>query len=59
MVPEELAQLKLSSALDGASLAYFDGRLWETALVVAQEVIISVLALWLQYFLSFYSVYAF
>ncbi|CAL9189728.1 unnamed protein product [Musa hybrid cultivar] len=37
MVPEELAQSKLSSALDGASLAYFDGRLWETALVVAQE----------------------
>ncbi|CAL9071619.1 unnamed protein product [Musa textilis] len=37
MVPEELTQLKLSSALDGASLAYFDGRLWETALVVAQE----------------------
>lgn len=51
MVPEELARSKLSSALDGASLAYFDGRLWETALVVAQEVIISVLALWLQYFL--------
>lgn len=37
MVPEELARSKLSSALDGASLAYFDGRLWETALVVAQE----------------------
>ncbi|RZR76127.1 hypothetical protein BHM03_00000750 [Ensete ventricosum] len=50
MVPEELTQSKLSSALDGASLVYFDGRLWETALVVAQEVIISVLASWLQYF---------
>ncbi|WOL05187.1 hypothetical protein Cni_G13913 [Canna indica] len=37
MVPEELTQSKLSSALDGTNLVYFDVRLWETALVVAQE----------------------
>ncbi|XP_042384150.1 ribokinase-like isoform X2 [Zingiber officinale] len=37
LVPEELTHANLSSALDGANLVYFDGRLWETALVVAQE----------------------
>ncbi|XP_019709713.1 uncharacterized protein [Elaeis guineensis] len=37
MVPEDLSRSSLSSALDGASLVYFDGRLHETALVVAEE----------------------
>ncbi|XP_010243613.1 PREDICTED: uncharacterized protein LOC104587626 isoform X1 [Nelumbo nucifera] len=37
MVPSELSQTSLFSALKGARLAYFDGRLHETALVVAQE----------------------
>lgn len=37
LVPEELSKSKLYSALDGASLAYFDVRWHETALVVAQE----------------------
>ncbi|XP_042516485.1 ketohexokinase-like isoform X2 [Macadamia integrifolia] len=37
MVPGDLSQAILSSALDGARLAYFDGRLHETALIVAQE----------------------
>jgi len=41
MVPDELSQSKLFSALDGANLVYFDVRLHETALVVAQEVISS------------------
>lgn len=39
MVPEELSQQKLESALDGSRLVYFDVRLHETALVVAKEVI--------------------
>ncbi|XP_057535057.1 uncharacterized protein LOC130813274 isoform X2 [Amaranthus tricolor] len=37
MVPEELSQQKLESALDGSRLVYFDVRLHETALVVAKE----------------------
>ncbi|XP_020079798.1 ribokinase [Ananas comosus] len=37
MVPEELSQTSLFSALDDASLVYFDVRLHETALVVAEE----------------------
>ncbi|KAF6144375.1 hypothetical protein GIB67_024602 [Kingdonia uniflora] len=37
MVPDDLSQSSLSSALDGARLAYFDVRLHETALVVAEE----------------------
>ncbi|CAK9140837.1 unnamed protein product [Ilex paraguariensis] len=37
MIPDDLAKSSLTSALDGARLAYFDGRLPETALVVAQE----------------------
>ncbi|KAG8389134.1 hypothetical protein BUALT_Bualt02G0197600 [Buddleja alternifolia] len=37
MIPGDLTELKLLSALDGARLVYFDGRLYETALVVAQE----------------------
>lgn len=40
MIPEDLSKSSLLSALDGARLVYFDGRLPETALVVAQEVII-------------------
>ncbi|GLT41487.1 hypothetical protein SLA2020_155470 [Shorea laevis] len=37
MTASELSQSSLSRALDGASIVYFDGRLHETALVVAQE----------------------
>ncbi|KAM7521769.1 hypothetical protein LguiA_011671 [Lonicera macranthoides] len=37
MIPEDLSKSSLLSALDGARLVYFDGRLHETALVVAQE----------------------
>ncbi|KAJ4969476.1 hypothetical protein NE237_016177 [Protea cynaroides] len=37
MVPDDLSQATLSSALDGARIVYLDGRLHETALVVAQE----------------------
>ncbi|KAL2900357.1 Ketohexokinase [Bienertia sinuspersici] len=37
MVPEDLSQSKLESALDGAKVAYFDVRLHETALVIAKE----------------------
>ncbi|XP_026660401.2 ribokinase-like isoform X3 [Phoenix dactylifera] len=37
MVPEDLSKSSLCSALDGASLVYFDGRFHETALVVAEE----------------------
>ncbi|KAL0437312.1 UNVERIFIED_CONTAM: hypothetical protein Sradi_0439100 [Sesamum radiatum] len=37
MIPEELTESNLLAALDGARLVYFDGRLHETALVVAKE----------------------
>jgi len=37
MVPADLFQSSLFSALDGAKLAYFDVRLHEAALVVAKE----------------------
>lgn len=37
MIPDELSKSSLLSALDGAKFAYFDGRLPDTALVVAQE----------------------
>lgn len=37
MVPEDLSRSNLCSALDGASLVYFDVRLHKTALVVAEE----------------------
>ncbi|WRX08318.1 Carbohydrate kinase PfkB - like 1 [Theobroma cacao] len=37
MMPEELSQSSLLSALDGANLVYLDGRLHETALIVAKE----------------------
>lgn len=39
MKPEELSQSHLLSAVDGARIVYFDGRLYETALVVAKEVL--------------------
>ncbi|CAN1169744.1 Khk [Linum perenne] len=39
MIPEDLTESSLNSALDGATLVYFDGRLHETALVIAEEVI--------------------
>ncbi|KAF3791285.1 Ketohexokinase [Nymphaea thermarum] len=37
MVPDDLSPSSLSSALSGTSLVYFDGRLHETALVIAKE----------------------
>ncbi|KAK7267482.1 hypothetical protein RIF29_20156 [Crotalaria pallida] len=39
MVPADLTDSSLLSALDGARIVYFDGRLYETALVVAQEAV--------------------
>ncbi|KAG4982014.1 ketohexokinase-like isoform X1 [Glycine soja] len=39
MIPDELSKSSLLSALDGAKFAYFDGRLPDTALVVAQEAV--------------------
>jgi len=41
LVPEELTKANLSSALDGADIVYFDVRLHDTALLVAEEVISS------------------
>nr|XP_033509938.1 ribokinase-like isoform X3 [Nicotiana tomentosiformis] len=37
MIPTDLSQSNLFSSLDGAKLVYFDGRLHETAAVVAEE----------------------
>uniref|UniRef100_M1AL61 Kinase n=2 Tax=Solanum tuberosum TaxID=4113 RepID=M1AL61_SOLTU len=37
MIPTDLSQSNLLSALDGAKLVYFDGRLHETAAIVAEE----------------------
>ncbi|VFR00550.1 unnamed protein product [Cuscuta campestris] len=37
MIPEDLCQSNLMSAIDRARVVYFDGRLHETALVVAKE----------------------
>ncbi|XP_021722143.1 ribokinase-like [Chenopodium quinoa] len=37
LVPEELSQSRLESAIDGAGLVYFDVRLHETAIVIAKE----------------------
>ncbi|KAL6900623.1 hypothetical protein ACP4OV_005299 [Aristida adscensionis] len=37
MVPEELTKEKLFAALDGADIVYFDVRLHDTALLVAEE----------------------
>lgn len=39
MVPEDLPRASLLAALDGARVAYFDARMTQTALVIAQEVI--------------------
>ncbi|XP_068491847.1 uncharacterized protein [Phaseolus vulgaris] len=39
MIPDNLSKSSLLSALDGAKIAYFDGRLPDTALVVAQEAV--------------------
>nr|XP_015892151.2 ribokinase isoform X2 [Ziziphus jujuba var. spinosa] len=39
MIPDELSQSSLSSALDGARIVYSDVRLHETALVIAQEAV--------------------
>lgn len=38
MVPEELTKANLFAALDSADIVYFDVRLHETALLVAEEV---------------------
>ncbi|CAN6476997.1 unnamed protein product [Victoria cruziana] len=37
MVPDDLSPSSLSSALSGVGLVYFDGRLHETALIIAKE----------------------
>lgn len=37
MIPSDLSQSNLLSALDGAKLVHFDGRLHETAAIVAEE----------------------
>ncbi|PON54575.1 Ribokinase [Trema orientale] len=37
MKPDELSQSSIVSLVDGARIVYFDGRLHETALLVAQE----------------------
>ncbi|XP_073316562.1 uncharacterized protein [Primulina huaijiensis] len=37
MIPDDLPESNLLEALDGVKIVYFDGRLHETALVVAQE----------------------
>lgn len=42
MKPEDLPKSSLLSALNGARIAYFDGRLHETAQVVANEVVICI-----------------
>ncbi|XP_020224934.1 uncharacterized protein LOC109806830 isoform X4 [Cajanus cajan] len=39
MIPDDLPKSSLLSALDGAKIAYFDGRLPDTALVVANEAV--------------------
>ncbi|KAL2978297.1 hypothetical protein AAZX31_13G111900 [Glycine max] len=39
MIPDDLSKSSLLSALDGVKIAYFDGSLPDTALVVAQEAV--------------------
>ncbi|KAG7989801.1 hypothetical protein I3843_03G255300 [Carya illinoinensis] len=39
MIPDDLSRASLLSALDGASIVYFDGRVHETASIVAQEAV--------------------
>ena len=46
MIPEDLPRASLLSALEGARLVYFDGRMHETALGIAQEVITYVIFSW-------------
>jgi len=41
MVPSDLPRANLLSALDGAIVVYFDARIPDTALVIAQEVVTS------------------
>ena len=38
MIPEDLSQTSLLSALDGARVVYFDARMRNSALVIAHEV---------------------
>lgn len=40
MIPDDLSKSNLSAALDGVRLLYSDVRLHETAIVIAQEVIV-------------------
>lgn len=42
MKPDDLPESSLLSALNGARIAYLDGRLHENALVVANEVVICI-----------------
>ena len=39
MIPEDLPESSLLPALNGPRIVYFDGRLYETALVVAQNLL--------------------
>ncbi|KAE7997914.1 hypothetical protein FH972_002504 [Carpinus fangiana] len=39
MIPDDLSQESLLSAIDGARIVYLDGRLHETALIIAQEAV--------------------
>lgn len=39
MKPSDLCPLRLQDAIQGARIVYFDGRLTDTALVVAHEVV--------------------
>lgn len=39
LLPDELSHSSLLSALNGARLVYFDVRLHQTALLVAEEVV--------------------
>lgn len=47
MRPVDLPESSLLSALNGARIVYLDGRLYETALVVANEVITYIICLML------------
>ncbi|XP_059433469.1 uncharacterized protein LOC132166639 isoform X1 [Corylus avellana] len=39
MIPDDLSRASLLSAIDGARIVYLDGRLPETALIIAQEAV--------------------
>lgn len=43
MIPDDLSESTIFSALDGARILYLDGRLPDTAIIVAQEVIVILL----------------